>query len=93
MSIEDAAPAAPQDQDPTPEPAPGPEMPGRLSPRIGPIIWGCLILAFCAYLVQRLFAPDSIEPVFWITGTVFALGALLLGVGIAILIRNARRGR
>lgn len=93
MNVEDTAPAAPQDQDPTPEPAPGPETPERLRPRTGPIVWGCLILAFCAYMVQRVFAPGTVDTAFWITGTVFGLGAVLLGVGIAILIRNARRGR
>lgn len=70
-----------------------PAAPERPQPRTGPIVWGCLLLAFCAYLVQRVFAPGTVDTAFWITGTVFGLGALLLGVGIAILARNARRRR
>ena len=70
-----------------------PAAPERPQPRTGPTAWGCLLLAFCAHLVQRVFAPGTVDTAVWITGTIFGLGALLLGVGIAILARNARRRR
>lgn len=62
----------------------------RTRPRSGPIVWGCLILVFCAYIAQRTFAPGTVDPAMWITGTLFGLGVLLLGVGAAIVVRNAR---
>lgn len=77
MSTEDLTPAA----DPTPQ---------RTRPRSGPIVWGCLILVFCAYIAQRTFAPGTVDHAVWITGTLFGLGLLLLGVGAAIVVRNAR---
>jgi len=69
----------------------GPVQPERPRPRTGPIVWGCLILAFCAYAVQRVLFPGGVDTALWITATVLGLGALLLGVGIAIAIRSARR--
>jgi hypothetical protein len=92
MSTDADQPTRPEDP-PAPAPAGPAAESGRLRPRTGPIVWGCLILAFCAYIVQRVYAPDTVDTAFWITGTVFGLGAVLLGVGIAILARNARRRR
>ena len=82
--------SAPADGPVAAEPA-GPAQPDRPRPRTGPIVWGCLILAFCAYAVQRVLFPGGVDTALWITATVLGLGALLLGVGIAIAIRSARR--
>jgi len=83
----------PQQHQAAPAPAAAeaaPAAPTRSGPRTAPIIWGVLILAFCAYILQRTLAPGTISGAAWITGTLFGLGALLLGVGIAIVIRNSR---
>ncbi len=72
---------------------PDPHLARRPGPRTGPIVWGVLILAFCAYILQRTIAPGTVNGAVWITGTLFGLGALLLGVGIAIVVRNARNNR
>ncbi|RGE19482.1 hypothetical protein [Leucobacter sp. wl10] len=97
------APEPPAPVPPAPEaPAPGPpaapaRRPGtagsaarRTGPRTGPIVWGALILAFCGYTVQRAFGGDGLDTSWWIAATVIGLGLLLLGVGIAVVIRNRR---
>lgn len=61
--------------------------------RTGPIVWGSLILAFCAFVVQVSLAPGTVDPAVWISGTVLGLGVLLLGVSAGILVRNARARR
>lgn len=61
--------------------------------RTGPIVWGCLVLLFCAYVAQRTFAPGTIPQEFWLIGSLLGLGALLLGVGIAIVARNWRESQ
>ncbi|MBK0419969.1 hypothetical protein JD276_13105 [Leucobacter sp. CSA1] len=71
-------------------PARRPERPG---PRTGPIVWGALILAFCCYVAQRALAPGTVSAATWITVTVIGLGALLLLVGTAVVLRNARSRR
>lgn len=60
-------------------------------PRTGPIVWGALVLVFCAYVVQRTIAPASIDSAGWIAATVIGLGALLLIVGIGVIVGNRRR--
>lgn len=60
-------------------------------PRTGPIVWGALILIFCGYIAQQAFGGNGLDTAGWIAATVIGLGVLLLGVGIAVLIRNARR--
>lgn len=60
-------------------------------PRTGPIVWGALILVFCGYIAQQAFGGNGLDTAGWIAATVIGLGVLLLGVGIAVLIRNARR--
>lgn len=66
--------------------------PARTSPRTGPIVWGTLFLAFCAWITQRAFFPEAIAPELWLTAIAIGLGVLLLGVGIAVGIKD-RRGR
>lgn len=60
-------------------------------PRTGPIVWGALILGFCGYVIQRTLAPGNIDTTTWITAVTIGLGILLLGVGVAVLIRNRHR--
>lgn len=60
----------------------------RARPRSGPIVWGALILAFCAWVAQRVFAPESIDPQMWLIGLAISLGILLLGVGVFIALRG-----
>lgn len=62
-------------------------------PRTGPIVWGALILIFCGYIAQQVFGLGGVDPTVWITATVIGLGVLLLGVGIAVLVRNRRLDR
>ncbi|WP_449277680.1 hypothetical protein [Leucobacter sp. GX24907] len=62
----------------------------RSVPRTGPIIWGVLILAFCAYVTQRSLAPDTVDTTVWATGTLLGLGAVLLLVGLGLLFRRNR---
>ena len=66
--------------------------PERTRPRTGPIVWGALFLAFCAWITQRAFFPEAIAPELWLTAIAIGLGVLLLGVGIAVGVRD-RRGR
>ena len=87
---EGAPPATARGADPA-APVPLPPPAGRLRPRTGPIVWGCLILSFCAYAAQRVLLPGEVDVALWVTATVLGLGALLLGVGIAIAIRSANR--
>lgn len=61
-------------------------------PRTSPIVWGSLILMFCAYVAVRT-AGGSIDPTAWLITTILGLGTLLLGVGIAVLVRSSRDKR
>ena len=64
--------------------------PDRTRPRTGPIVWGTLFLAFCAWITQRAFFPEAIAPELWLTAIAIGLGVLLLGVGIAVGVRDRR---
>lgn len=87
----------PVDSDPTAEtteqvaaePTPEPRQASRLRPRTGPIVWGVLVLSFCGYVTIRTIG-GNIDVISWAITTVFVLGVLLLGVGIAVLIRSSR---
>lgn len=93
----------PMDQSPEPpatpptgetaEPDAARARPSAARPRTGPIVGGCLLLIFCAVVLQRTFAPGTVDPAVWVTGTVFGLGILLLAVGVAIVLRAARDRR
>lgn len=85
------------DQPTTPEAAPGaaPASHQRAGaqddsrrPRTGPIVWGSLILIFCAYSLQQTLAPGSVDSAMWIVASVIGLGLLLLIVGVAVIIRS-----
>lgn len=62
----------------------------RTGPRSGSIVWGVLVLAFCAYVVQRVLAPGTVDAALWVTGTLLGLGAVLLIVGFGLLLRRER---
>lgn len=64
---------------------------GRLRPRTGPIVWGALVLVFCAYVASRSLG-GSVDAAAWIITTIIGLGVLLLAVGIAVLVRGSREG-
>lgn len=66
--------------------------PQKARPRTSPIVWGALILVFCAYVsVQAL--GGSVDPTAWLITTMLGLGLLLLGVGVAVLVRGSRDRR
>lgn len=90
-----SAPAAPQ-----PAPAAGApnqqnlhEQHQKTRPRTGPIVWGCLILAFCAYIAVSTVSPGTVDTTNWIIATVLCLGVLLLAIGTAVVVRGARNRR
>lgn len=62
------------------------------SPRTSPIVWGALILVFCAFVAVST-AGGSIDPVVWLIATIIGLGSILLIVGIAVLVRSSRERR
>lgn len=66
--------------------------PRKLRPRSGPIVWGALILVFCAYVAARTVG-FSVDTTVWVITSIIGIGALLLLVGIAVLIRSARDRR
>lgn len=59
-------------------------------PRTGPIVWGALVLVFCAYIASREMDHDAIDPTTWVITTIIGLGALLLIVGVVVLARGSR---
>ena len=59
------------------------------TPRTSPIVWGSLILVFCAYVFVRA-EGWSVDTTTWIIMTIIGIGALLLVVGLAVLLRNSR---
>lgn len=62
-------------------------------PQTGTIVWGVLMLAFCAYMAVQILAPDSIDiTTFVIAGTI-GLGVILLAVGAIVVIRSNRNSR
>lgn len=56
----------------------------------GTIVWGVLVLAFCAVVLQQTLAPGTVDPGMWVTGVVLGLGALLLVVAVAVILRGRR---
>lgn len=66
--------------------------PKKLRPRTGPVVWGALILVLCAFVTVRE-TGGVIDPTAWFITTVIGLGVLLLGVGVAVLIRGPRDPR
>lgn len=72
-------------------PRPGPE-PTKLRPRTGPIVWGALILMFCAYVAVQAMG-GAIDPIAWLITAVLGIGTLLLIVGVVVLARGSRNKR
>ena len=64
--------------------------PDARRPRTGPIVWGALILVFCAYVFQQAVAPGSVNAMTWAIFAVIGLGLLLLIVGVTVIIRSRR---
>lgn len=62
-----------------------------IGPRTGPIVWGALILVFCGYVLQRTFGDGRVDSATWATAAVIGVGALLLVVGAAVILRDRRR--
>lgn len=75
---------------PTPESANGGHAAAPRA-RTGPIVWGGLILTFCAWIAQRMFFPDLSTPETWLTITAIGLGVLLLGVGVVVAVRERQK--
>ena len=65
---------------------------GSAGPRTGTIVWGALVLVFCAYIAQRTFAPTTVDATGWLAATVIGLGLLLLIVGTVVVVKN-RKGK
>lgn len=83
-------PASPVPPQPAAAPATVPPASQRKPrPRTSPIVWGALILVFCAYVAVRA-AGGSIDLTAWLITTILGLGALLLVVGVAVLVRTSR---
>lgn len=81
--------AAPPTAEPrTPEAPVAPEK--RSGASTGTIVWGVLVLAFCAGVLQQTVAPGSVDPGVWVTGVILGLGALLLVVAVAVILRGRR---
>ena len=90
LPSQEEAQATPAQAQATAAPAPAPAPAYRTGPRTGPIIWGALILAFCAYVGQRAFGSGSLDAITWITITTIGLGVLLLIVGVTVVLRGRR---
>lgn len=73
---------------PTPTPTPQAQPAKPTGPRIGPIIWGALILVFCGYIAQRLFGGAGPDGSWWLIASILGLGVLLLGVGLTVILRG-----
>lgn len=80
-AVRDPRPCRPEVRDPRP---------GKTAVRTGPIVWGCLVLVFCAYVAVSEFTGGAVDTATWIITTVIGLGALLLVVAVAVLVRGGR---
>lgn len=81
-------PSAPQPAAPRPS---VPTTPGPRPVRSSTIAWGIIVLAACAFVAQQTLAPGTLNTTAWVTAVVLGLGVLLLVVGVAAVIRQARR--
>lgn len=62
----------------------------KQQPRTGPIVWGTLLLALCVWVGGRTFFPGVVSGEVFLILTAIGLGVLLLGIGIAVAVRNHR---
>lgn len=67
--------------------------PQNLRPKIGPIVWGVLVLAFCAYTASQVVAPGNVDGTTFVIAATISLGVLLLVIGAAVIIRGAKAPR
>lgn len=58
--------------------------------RSGPIVWGVVVLTFCAFVAQLIVSPAAVSPWAWITGLVLLVGLILLVVGVSVLVRQRK---
>lgn len=65
----------------------------RPRPRTWPIVWGVLVLAFCAYTAFQAVAPGSVDGTAFVITVLIGLGSLLLIVGAAVIAKSARSTR
>ena len=87
------APDAPH-TDPLPEPTSATDRPGaQLRPRTGTIVWGVLVLAFCAFTSFQTVAPNQVDGTTFVIAAMIGIGLLLLAVGTAVVVRSARQRR
>lgn len=85
-----AEPATPAE--PATSVAPAAPTRDTLAPRTSPIVWGSLVLVFCAYVFARM-GGWSVDTTTWIIATIIGVGALLLVVGVAVLLRSSKGTR
>lgn len=64
--------------------------PQRTGPRSGPIVWGVLILVFCAWVLQRTVGTEAVDATTWLIGTLLGTGAVLLIVALGLILRRSR---
>lgn len=62
-------------------------------PRTGTIVWGVLVLAFCAYMAFQIMAPGSVDGTAFVIAGTIGLGVILLAVGAVVIVRSARNSR
>ena len=65
----------------------------RPRPRTSPIVWGAIVLAFCAFSAAQLIAPGALDGSAFVIATIIALGVLMLVVSIVVIARNAHRSK
>ena len=65
----------------------------QLRPRTGPIVWGVLVLAFCAFTSFQTIAPNRVDGTTFVIAAMIGIGLLLLAVGTAVVVRSARQRR
>ncbi|RLP83211.1 hypothetical protein D9V34_08250 [Mycetocola lacteus] len=67
------------------------EAPINRTPRAFTIVWGMLLLAFGVLLVARNVWDISVDPITLAFAVVTAAGVVLVGCGIGMVVRNARK--
>ncbi|RLP74757.1 hypothetical protein D9V32_12010 [Mycetocola tolaasinivorans] len=68
------------------------EVPINRTPRAFTIVWGVILLGLAVLLVSHSFWRLSIDPIALVFTIVAGAGVILLGIGIGIVLRGARRG-
>lgn len=68
---------------------PSKSQPRTSQPRTGSIVWGTLVLVFCAFVTSHEMG-NVIDPTTWIIGSILGIGALLLIVGLTIVLRGPK---